>query len=622
RYQSADDVRLGLERIEQGVPTGEKTSFVRRPGISREITVTFGLKRLIVPAAIVFCVIVTAWFIFFKNSGPRYDPKRVLVAAFENKTGDKAHDSLAGLIASSIKQGLSKTGLAEDVTPPSYTFPLAAGVEKRLRATAKEMGAGTLISGSYYLQGTTLSFHALVTDMSRGKLIKALDPISGSTEDPSKAIDLLQQKVLGLLAWLADPKYAPIIEYLGQPPAYEAFKELQKGDGLREQGDFGKQPLDHFLRAAELDPSYMPALIWLAQAYGDLGEGPKVDEHINKLEEFRDTLGPLHRLQLDVLKARREVDLPAALETQRKIVALNPVPSEQFKLALGALHNNRPREAIQTLSKIDPIKGMKDSWNYWWVMTRAHHLLGNYSEELKQARLGRKRHPTNLWLFIFEAIPLAAMGKMEDVNKLVDESLTLPSFRDFLDIDSGTLMIYAALEYRSHDYKEASLQLLDRAARWLEARPDKERDKRRYFFRSYGPGGAADMSDRWDTLYLTGRWDDARALYEAALREEPENWVYLSMIGLIAARRGERAKAIEVSNQLEEMNKPSFGGWPAYAQACIASLLGDKENAVRLLREAFNRGVSFDNQAIYADDPDLETLRNSSPFKEFIKPKG
>jgi len=62
-----------------------------------------------------------------------------------------------------------------------------------------------------------------------------------------------------------------------------------------------------------------------------------------------------------------------------------------------------------------------------------------------------------------------------------------------------------------------------------------------------------------------------------------------------------------------------FGGH-TYWRACIASLLGEKEQAVALLKEAFSQGCGYGvhlRQAI-----DLEPLWDYPPFKELLRPKG
>jgi serine/threonine protein kinase len=59
RYQSAGEVRSKLENIQKGIPpTTERIIPERKPLTSREITVTFGLKKLFVPALVVIAVVI------------------------------------------------------------------------------------------------------------------------------------------------------------------------------------------------------------------------------------------------------------------------------------------------------------------------------------------------------------------------------------------------------------------------------------------------------------------------------------------------------------------------------------------------------------------------------------
>ena len=55
-------------------------------------------------------------------------------------------------------------------------------------------------------------------------------------------------------------------------------------------------------------------------------------------------------------------------------------------------------------------------------------------------------------------------------------------------------------------------------------------------------------------------------------------------------------------------------------RACIASLLGEKERAVALLKEAFSQGLDY---GVYIHrDINLEPLWDYQPFKELLRPKG
>lgn len=60
RYQSAGEVHSELENIEKGIPATEKVIPKRKPITSKEITVTFGLKRLVIPVLLIVVLAIIA----------------------------------------------------------------------------------------------------------------------------------------------------------------------------------------------------------------------------------------------------------------------------------------------------------------------------------------------------------------------------------------------------------------------------------------------------------------------------------------------------------------------------------------------------------------------------------
>ncbi len=70
RYQSAGEVRSELANIEKGIPTTERKIPKRKPLTSKEITVKFNLRKLLIPA-LVLVVILTVVGYFFFRSGPK-----------------------------------------------------------------------------------------------------------------------------------------------------------------------------------------------------------------------------------------------------------------------------------------------------------------------------------------------------------------------------------------------------------------------------------------------------------------------------------------------------------------------------------------------------------------------
>ena len=65
RYQSAGEVRSEIESILKGIPTTERIVPKKKPLTSKEITIKFGMKKLIVPmVAFVALLAVVGYFLF------------------------------------------------------------------------------------------------------------------------------------------------------------------------------------------------------------------------------------------------------------------------------------------------------------------------------------------------------------------------------------------------------------------------------------------------------------------------------------------------------------------------------------------------------------------------------
>jgi predicted Zn-dependent protease len=113
---------------------------------------------------------------------------------------------------------------------------------------------------------------------------------------------------------------------------------------------------------------------------------------------------------------------------------------------------------------------------------------------------------------------------------------------------------------------------------------------------------------------------EARALFEELASEQPENVELLGHLGTIAARRGDRAEAERIATALASSAQPYLRGGNTLWRARIAAQLGEHEQALHLLREAFSQGQRYG--LWLHTDPDLGPLRNLSSFRELVRPKG
>jgi hypothetical protein len=165
-----------------------------------------------------------------------------------------------------------------------------------------------------------------------------------------------------------------------------------------------------------------------------------------------------------------------------------------------------------------------------------------------------------------------------------------------------------AAELRAHGFREASLEVADRAIAWFNTLP-------------------ADESTSWyrrfnyaEALYLRERWDDSRIVFEELSRQEPAHINVLGYLGVLAARLGDVEVALRIGGLLSGTARPGDFGRDFYWQGCIAAQLGERERAMTLLSEAYARGRIF--TVSLHRDMDLEPLRDYPPFQEFMRPKG
>jgi DNA-binding SARP family transcriptional activator/TolB-like protein len=170
------------------------------------------------------------------REAPELDSRRILVASFENRTGDASLDPLGDMAADWIQQGLAGSGLVK-VVDQATALLSSNHVEEagemdstvRVRELALEAEAGTVVSGSFYREAGSLAFVASVTDANTNQLLVSLDDVRSDYEDPLAGVDRLRTRVMGGLATLFDDRLASLTTISSVPPTYEAYRAFMKG---------------------------------------------------------------------------------------------------------------------------------------------------------------------------------------------------------------------------------------------------------------------------------------------------------------------------------------------------------------------------------------------------------
>ena len=596
-------------------------------GRSRIPGAALGVRRMGAAAlALAVLAAAVAVAVSFPRRGAAVVPSRVLVSVFENQTGDPSLAPIGMMAADWITQGLAQTGLVEVVdarsaaaatgaerptsaagAPPDRPPPPPSpgAIASHTMAVARASGAGIVVWGAYYQLGGTLQFQAQIMDVTEGRLLRALDPITVPVDSSLVAVEILRQRVMGALATMFDDRLSAAARTTVQPPVYEAYQEYLEGMAtfMRLQQ---REGIAHLYRAAAIDTTFVTPMLFAAFAHTTIGEWAEADSLAAIVARARDRLAPFDRHLLRWIEALTTGDYDAGLAAARRAAETSGGAEPLSLVGLTALMANRPRETLAAFGQLDPQEGlMRGFFLYWHFVSAAHHMLGEHRQELAALRRGLRQYPDHPMLRHMELLALAALGRVAEIRDTLDGREGNPPGWAYPGTPSwGDLLRPVALDLRAHGHASAADELLDRALAWYRDQP---RDSLEGEAFRYGLARA---------LYLGGRLDSAAVLFRDLARAVPDSISYHGYLGAIAARRGEREAALAVADSLERLARPFLFGQIEYWQARIAARLGDPERAVERMRRAFAAGFPYDDQ-LHAD-ADLQVLNEYEAWRELM----
>lgn len=558
-----------------------------------------------------------------EDAAPTVDPQRVLVTVFENQTGDPSLDPVGSMAADWIAQGLSRVDEL-DVIPltaamaSSRFAQRAAGGEghaARVQVMAEETGAGTIVSGAYYASASRLQFQPRITNAMDGDILQTLAPVQAPVKAPLSAIEILQERVLLALVPRLDER-TQHIRAAQQPPSYEAYRTYIEGMQHFIRGAW-KDALASFQRSVAIDPDYELPLIVSAIAHWNLGELAAADAIAHQVDVHREELGTFEHALLDMVRAWLRGDWGAAHEAAMRQARLAPGSIAHFQVAEEARRLNQPEKAVDILTQIDPNRGEMRGWIFYWLeLTRAYHRLGHHRRELEAAQKARVCHPNHPVAQLMELRALSALGRVEEVQRCLNQSLARPQGRV---PQPGALMREAALELRAHGCPELAQELFKRSLDWYCDRPAHEQSS---------PAHRRSLAR---ACYYAGRWEEAQALFEDLASDEADAsaafhhgrlQVHLDLgyLGALAIRRHDPERVEQIEKELATLPRSYLFGKNTYWRAVMAALREEKAQAVALLRQAFGEGLP--HEIFIHTDMHFEALHTYPTFRELMQPNG
>ena len=540
-------------------------------------------------------------------------PRRVVVAAFTNKTRDHSLDPVGELAADWLVRRLLEAEFEVVDARNSSIFSFRTvrdtvpSSPRDLATLAERKGAATVITGSYYRQGDSLLFEAKIIDPVSGRQLHPIRPVGGSPPTASTLLGALAHRVTAAMAAATDSTAGARTAAVGEPPSVDAYEHASRGWEL-----FFNRPWDTTAvfalldRAASIDTTYYTPLLMHAYVLDVKERWPDLKEAVKRLQPKREHMVRVEREALALFESDLSGDLLGRLRASRALLSLSPGSIDMSLLVtVSASYLNRSAEAYDALNASSPDEGINAvSPMYMAWRAVAEHTMSRFDDELRSAHELAGRFPAQRYGALALARAYAAKGDTSAVKTLLAKSgMNAPA----PTIEARATALEAARELRAHGRpKEAAAIFAAVAA--IAPRANAPRDERA----KYGYA-----------LYEVGDFARARAVFTALLASDPKDLDLIGRLGTIAARTGDSATVRQIDHRLAEWREPYAMGRHTYWRAHLAALSGRGMEAVALLHSAVSQGHRLMDLEIITlhEDPDFASLWSDPAFRELVLPQ-
>ncbi len=339
RYQSADEVLADLGMIESGIPTTARETAKKKPFTSKEITVKFNVKKLIIPVAAIIVLVVAAIL------ASRLIPKKgggsaatgipsLAILYFKNNTGDPNMDFWRSALAESLITDISQSkyirvlswdevyGTLKDLNlleVQSYTT-------EDLKRVAGRGPAEYILQGSISRAGEKFRIETTLRQIKSGGMSAAETArVEGIGEQSIYSmVDELTRITKGSLK-LTQEQIADDIDYeIGKvtTSSPEAYRYFQQAVELQKQVKH-KESYPLLKKAIEIDPEFALAYWGILQGNAALSP-PEIKMYREKALALGSRLPDRERWRIEGMYYWSDKTLERSVEAFSKLLALYP----------------------------------------------------------------------------------------------------------------------------------------------------------------------------------------------------------------------------------------------------------------------------------------------------------
>ena len=443
RYQSADEIRADLENIEKGLPTTVREIPKKRPLTSREITVTLGVKKLLVPAVILLGIIVAAivvWQVFLKGVAPVAPEERpsIAIISFENQTGDDSYNYLRRVIPNLLITNLEQSGYFNVITWERLKDLMRQKGLTDVEFIDRDLGfelsqiesVDAIVLGSFAKAGDVFATDVKVLDVGSKKLLKSVNSTGeGEGSILRTQIDELSAGIAtGVGISMRRVEETPLHIADLTTSSMEAYNYYLRG--LDQYDKFLYiDARDSFLRALSIDPNFAVAHYYLSRSFDRLGNEEGRIRSLEQAKIHSERASEKERKFIEAYYAFRvEGDRPKRIRILEEIIQKYP-NEKNILLTLGIIYHGLDRydDALEVLSSalnLDPNYGSALN-----MIAYVYSHMGDYEKALEYFEKYIAASPGDPNPYDSMAETYFRMGRLDDSIETFQKALEIvPNF--------------------------------------------------------------------------------------------------------------------------------------------------------------------------------------------------
>jgi serine/threonine protein kinase/Tfp pilus assembly protein PilF len=514
RYQDAEEFRLELTNIEISIPTMERVVPRKKTLTSKEITVSFNLKKCFILALVVVALVIAAaitWQFLPKKESILLSPDipSIAVLPFQDFSPAKDQEYFCEGLKESIIHALKQ---AQNLRVPATTS-LFERKQRDYREIGQKLKVKTVLDGSVQKVEDKVRIIAKLIDIVDESIIWT-DQFDPEQEDIFSILDTISMTIVDELEvnLMGGEKNKIVKRYTEDPDAWDLYSWGRYFLNKRTEEGF-KTAIDYFELAIKQDPSYALAHTGLADCYNLLAyygylepkeASPKANKAALEALNIDNTIAEAHTSLAWVLLFY-EWDWERAESEFKRAIDLNPnyaTAHHWYNNFLMVMErNDEAIVEIKHAQELDPgsniintdvgspylnmrrydkaIEVYKNVLAMDEGFWRAHYSLAYtyLQKEMYEEALAEIQKAKDLltgwqpWIEWLKGITYARMGKREEAQQVLKSMLERSKQEYVSPVDLASLCFALEENDQGFEWLERALEVRDPFLVWLRALP-------------------------------------------------------------------------------------------------------------------------------------------------------